>query len=119
MTTTTASVKERALARRPAVTLTIQDEQPPYRAIIADGSVSLAPHPDPDPTAGMSVRYFGRAGAAAYDRLTAEMYAETGLTLITLAPTELRGFDNRHALSAIERAFVAVREHLPIPRLWL
>jgi PPOX class probable F420-dependent enzyme len=119
MTTTAGSVKERALARRPAVTLTIQDEKPPYRAVIADGTVTLAPLPDPDPTAGMSVRYFGRVGAAAYDRLTAETYAVTGMTLITLVPDELRGFDNRHALRRGERAFVAAREHLPLPRRWL
>lgn len=119
MTTTVDSPKERALARRPDVTLTIQDERPPYRALIVDGTVRMEPLPDPDPTEGMAVRYFGRAGAAAYERLTAEHYAETGMTLVTLVPRELRGFDNRHALSSGERLFVALRERLPVPRAWL
>lgn len=119
MTTTAGSAKERALARSPRVTLTIQDEKPPYRAVIVDGSVTLAPVPEPDPTADVAVRYFGRAGAAAYERLTEETYAETGMTLITLVPEELKGFDNRHALRPVERAFVALRERLPLPRTWL
>ena len=37
MTTTAGSAKEGALARSPRVTLTIQDERPPYRAVIVDG----------------------------------------------------------------------------------
>jgi len=121
LSTTTGSPKHRALARDPRVCLTIQDERPPYRAILADGRVTLAPLPqgDADPTAGMAVRYFGRVGAAEYDRMTAEEYAQKGLTLITLRPSELRGFDNSRAVSAPILAFVRLRDRLPIPRSWL
>jgi PPOX class probable F420-dependent enzyme len=120
MTTTTASAKHRALERDPRVSLTIQDERPPYRAVIVDGEVSLTPlDPENDPTAGMSVRYFGRVGAAAYDDLTREHYEQSGLTLITLVPGELKGFDNRRVLSRAQRVFIDVRERLPIPRTWL
>ncbi len=119
MTTTTGSPKLRALARRPEVTLTIQDEQPPYRAVIVEGRVTLRPLDDDDPTEGMATRYLGRLGAKAYDELTAEVYAASGLTLISLVPEALKGFDNRHALGRGERAFVAARERLPVPRSWL
>ena len=120
MTTTTGSPKHRALERHPEVSLTIQDERPPYRAVIIDALAHLSPlDPADDPTAGMSVRYFGRVGAATYDKLTREIYERSGLTLITLEPVELKGFDNFRALSATERAFVRVRERLPIPRRWL
>ena len=121
MSTTTGSPKHRALARDPRVCLTIQDERPPYRAILADGRVTLdaLPQGAADPTAGMAVRYFGRVAAAEYDRMTAEEYAQKGLTLITLRPAELRGFDNTRAISAPVLAFVRLRDRLPIPRSWL
>lgn len=120
LTTTTDSPKHRALAKDPRVTLTIQDEAPPYRAVIIDGTVDLRPlDPDDDPTQGMAVRYFGKLGAAAYDRMTREIYEQSGLTLITLTPTDVKGFDNRHALNAGERLFVRLRDRLPIPRRWL
>jgi PPOX class probable F420-dependent enzyme len=120
MSTVTGSPKHRALAREPRVCLTVQDERPPYRAVLADGVATLMPlDRGDDPTAGMAMRYFGRLGAAEYDRLTAAEYTRTGLTLITLRPTELRGFDNTLALGRVTLAFMRVRDRLPIPRAWL
>lgn len=120
LTTTSGSAKHRALSREPRVTLTIQDEAPPYRAVIVDGTATVRPlDPDTDPTRGMAVRYFGKLAAASYDRMTREIYEEKGLTLISVTPTEVKGFDNRHALGAAERLFVRLREKLPVPRRWL
>lgn len=120
MTTTAGSAKHRAIARDPRVSLTIQDERPPYRAVIVDGTATLAPlAPASDPTAGMAMRYLGRLGAATYDAMTGEHYRQTGLVLLTLVPAELKGFDNRRALSTTQRAFVRWRERLPLPRRWL
>lgn len=120
MSTTKGSPKHRALLKDPRVCLTIQDERPPYRAVLADGSVILAPvDPAGDPTDGIAVRYFGRFGAAEYDRMTAEEYARKGLIRITLRPTELRGFDNTNAIGAATLAFMRIRDRLPIPRGWL
>lgn len=116
MTTTTTGPKRRALQRNPNICLSIQDERPPYRAIIVDGIATLSPLDDVDnPTKGMATRYFGRLGAAAYDKMTSEVYAESGLTLITLVPDEVKGFDNTKALSRSELAFIRVREYLPVP----
>jgi PPOX class probable F420-dependent enzyme len=119
LSTVTGSPKHRALERDPRVCLTIQDEAAPYRAVIIDGDVTLSAMPTDDPTAGMAVRYLGRLGAAEYDKLTAETYERTGLTLLTLQPEAVRGFDNASALGRATRAFVKVRNHLPIPRTWL
>lgn len=120
LTTTSGSPKHRALSREQRVTLTIQDEAPPYRAVIIDGTAALRPlDPDDDPTHGMAVRYLGKLAAASYDRMTREIYEQKGLTLITVTPTEVKGFDNRDALGASERLFVRLRERLPIPRRWL
>jgi PPOX class probable F420-dependent enzyme len=119
--TVTGSPKHRALARDPRVCLTIQDERPPYRALIADGTVELEPLDGSfaDPTQGMAARYFGRLGAAEYERMTAAEYARTGLTLVTLRPKSLRGFDNTRALSRAALLFMRVRDRLPVPRRWL
>lgn len=120
MTTVTDSPKHRALTLDGRVSLTIQDERPPYRAVILEGTVELTPlDPTADPTAGMAVRYFGRVGAAEYDRLTAETYSTKGLTLITMRTAAVRGFDNTHALNRTALAFVRLREFLPLPRRWL
>ncbi len=120
MTTVTGSPKHRALTRDSRVSLTIQDERPPYRAVILEGTVDLTPRDaNNDPTSGMAIRYFGRVGAAEYDRLTAETYESNGLTLITMRAVAVRGFDNTHALSRTALAFVRLREHLPLPRRWL
>jgi len=120
MTTVTGSPKHRALARDPRVCLTIQDERPPYRAIIADGEVELEPLDGrDDPTAHMAIRYFGRLGAAEYARMTESEYARTGLTLVTLRPKALRGFDNTQALGRAALLFMRLRDRLPVPRSWL
>ncbi|MBI4934143.1 MAG: PPOX class F420-dependent oxidoreductase [Actinobacteria bacterium] len=120
LTTVTDSPKHRALQRDGRVSLTVQDERPPYRAVVLEGTAELAPlDPDRDPTQGMAVRYFGRVGAAEYRRLTASTYAASGLTLVALRPTAVRGFDNTRALSTGALAFVRLREHLPVPRRWL
>jgi PPOX class probable F420-dependent enzyme len=118
MSTTTTGPKRRAIERNPRISLTIQDERPPYRAVIVDGTASLRPLDDgtDDPTDAIATRYLGRLGAAAYDRMTRELYDASGLTLITLVPDEIKGFDNVHTLSRAELAFTRLREHLPIPR---
>lgn len=117
MSTTTTGPKKRAIERNPKISLTIQDERPPYRAVIIDGTATLTPLDSADdPTEGMATRYFGRLGAAAYHKMTRELYEESGLTLITLVPDEIKGFDNTKALSTGELAFARLREHLPIPR---
>ncbi len=119
MTTVTGSPKARALTRDPRVCITIQDEASPYRAVIADGEVTLTALAPGVMDDELALRYLGRVGAAAYRSKTREEYMTAGLTEIALAPAALRGFDNLNALTTAERAFVRVRNHLPIPARWL
>jgi len=120
MTTETSSAKDKALIRDPRVSLTIQDDAPPYRAVIMEGSVELSPlDPASDPTAGVAIRYFGLLGAREFEKLTAEAFEASGLTRITFRPTVIRGFDNTKALGRFSLAFIRLRERLPVPRRWL
>ena len=120
LTTLTGSPKHRALRRDPRISLTVQDERPPYRAVIVSGRAELRPlDPGDDPTEGMAIRYFGRAAAGAYERMMRSTWDAQGLTLVTLAPEEVMGFDNTRAMTASQRAFLRLREWLPLPRAWL
>jgi len=119
LSTVTGSPKHKALLRDPRVCLTIQDERPPYRALLADGTVALAPLASGSRDAELAVRYFGCLVAKEYARRTEAEYARTGLTRITLRPAALRGVDNTRALGRAALAFMRVRDRLPIPRGWL
>jgi PPOX class probable F420-dependent enzyme len=116
----TGSAKHRALQRDNRVCVAIQDERPPYRAVMIDGTVEL------DDLGGdgtlsheMAVRYFGKVGANEYDKLSREDRERTGQTLIRLVPSEVKGFDNTRAINAALLGYVRVRDRLPIPRRWL
>lgn len=109
----TGSPKHRALQRDPRVCITIQDERPPYRAVLFDSVVELADQPARAETDGIEQRYFGRVGGAAYRRMVAEESAATGFTEITMRPLDVRGFDNTVGLHPLTVAFLRTRPHLP------
>src|SRR5690606_31359226 len=61
----TTSAKVRALRKDPRVTVTVQDERPPYRAVIIDGEVEMAGlGADAAENMALAVRYFGKVAAA-------------------------------------------------------
>lgn len=109
----TGSPKHRALRRDPRVCITIQDERPPYRAVLFDSVVELAEQPARAATDGIERRYFGRIGGAAYRKMVAEESAATGFTEITMRPLDVRGFDNTVGLHPVTVAFLRTRPHLP------
>jgi PPOX class probable F420-dependent enzyme len=119
LSTDTGSAKHRALERDPRVCVTIQDERPPYRAIIFDAVAQIRPMTDGSPTDGIERRYFGRIGGKEYQKLTAEHRAGTALVEVELRPTELRGFDNTHLVGRPITAFLRARPKLPLLRRWL
>lgn len=112
----TGSPKHRALLRDPRVCLTIQDERPPYRAVVFDAVAELADQPSRSATEGIEERYLGRIGGSTYRRMSQEHFEATGFTEITLRPTDVRGFDNTRDLNALTVAFLRVRPHLPLLR---
>lgn len=118
MTTPSDAPKALALSERPAATLTIHDDRPPYRLVIIDGDVAVAPMPDDDPTTGVAERYLGRLGGAAFERTTAALRPKDGMALLRMTPTAVRGFDGRRNQSLQQRVYTAVRGRLPLPRSW-
>jgi PPOX class probable F420-dependent enzyme len=115
----TGSPKHRALLRDPRVCVTIQDERPPYRAVIFDSVAELSDQATRAATAGIEDRYFGRIGGRAYRDLSAAEFAESGHTEIELRPTQVRGFDNTNGLNAATVWFLRARPHLPLLRRFL
>ena len=113
---TTDSPKHRALRRDPRVSITIQDERPPYRAVVFDSVVELVEQPDQPVTDGIEERYFGRIGGAEYRKRLDEVAGAAGFTEITMRPTDVRGFDNTVGLNSLTLAFLRVRPHLPLLR---
>ncbi|MFN7151738.1 MAG: pyridoxamine 5'-phosphate oxidase family protein [Microthrixaceae bacterium] len=112
----TGSPKHRALLREPRVCVTIQDERPPYRAVVFDAVAELTDQPERSATEGIEERYLGRIGGATSRRRSQEHFEATGVTETTLRPTDVRGFDNTRDLNALTVAFLRVRPHLPLLR---
>jgi len=117
--TVTGSPKHRALLRDPRVCLAIQDERPPYRAVMFDATVEMRPAGPGSPVDGIERRYFGRIGGEEYRKMTNEAYAATGLTEIIIRPENVRGFDNSSLSSWPTTLFVRLRPRIPLLRRWL
>lgn len=114
------SAKVRALRKDPRVTVTIQDERPPYRAVIIDGTVEMDELDDEaEANMELAVRYFGKIAAAKYESMYRETREAAGTTLVRLVPSEVKGFDNTRAIDRATLGFVRLRNRLPIPRRWL
>ena len=97
---TTGSAKHRALQRDPRVCVAVQDDRPPYRAVIIDGTVELIDLGGAgDLSRRMAIKYFGEAGAIEYDKMTQSHREASGETLLRLLPTEVKGFDNTRLAS--------------------
>ncbi len=119
MVTARTSPKAKALARAGRACLTIQDDMPPYRAVIVDGAVTLSEAPlEGGITSWLATHYFGRFGGREYEKMTAEESRHTGLSLVTFEPTRVRGFDNHRLVGRALRLYMRVREVLPLPRSW-
>lgn len=109
------SPKHRALQRDPRVSVTIQDERPPYRAVLFDSVVELEDRQVRASTERIEERYFGRIGGSVFRKMQAEQ-AAGGFTEVVMRPTDVRGFDNTVGLNPATVAFLRVRPHLPLLR---
>ncbi|HYC54641.1 MAG TPA: pyridoxamine 5'-phosphate oxidase family protein [Candidatus Binatia bacterium] len=111
--------KARALAREGRACLAIQDEMPPYRAVIIDGTVTLEDAPvEGGLNSWLAMHYLGKVGGREFEKMTVEENHKRGLVQITLEPTRVRGFDNHRIVGAGLRAYMRLRENLPLPRSW-
>ena len=119
MVTSKTSPKAKALTRAKRACLTVQDEMPPYRAVIIDGDIILTDAPLAGGlTSWLATHYFGRFGGREYEKMTAEENRKTGLSLITFDPVRVRGFDNHRLVGRATRLYMRLRERLPLPRTW-
>jgi PPOX class probable F420-dependent enzyme len=120
MTIATGSAKHRPLLKDDRVCVMVQDERPPYRAVIIDGTLDMTDLPEGD-TLGfdMAVRYLGKYAAGEYWKMTEEEREKSGTSVLTLVPTEVKGFDNTRTINRALLTGVRVRNTLPIPRHWL
>jgi PPOX class probable F420-dependent enzyme len=118
------SPKVRALRKDPRVCVTIQDERPPYRAVIVEGTLEFVEHgvagaPSAELGWEMAEHYFGKVAAKQYEKMMRDERAEHGTTLLRLVPADVKGFDNTSMIDKATLAFVRLRHRLPIPRRWL
>ena len=119
LVTAKTSPKAKALARSKRACLTIQDEMPPYRAVIVDGDVGIGDCAvEGGINSWLAMHYLGRIGGREFEKMTAEENHKTGLTLITLEPVRVRGFDNTRMIHPGLRLYMRLRENLPLPRSW-
>ena len=117
MVTAATSAKAKALARTGRACLTIQDDMPPYRAVVIDADVTFSETPlEGGLNHWLARHYFGRMAGAEFEKMAIEEYSKTGVTQITLDPTRVRGFDNHQMIPAHLRFYQRVRESLPILR---
>ncbi len=114
------AAKVKALRRDPRICLTIQDERPPYRAVMIDAEVELGPAAPGDLTQRLATRYFGRLAGRLYQKMAAEEARAAGAGELTIVahPTEVRGFDFTREVGAGTLAFLRLRHRLPIPTDW-
>lgn|GEM_PF-1266974 len=119
MVTSKTSPKAKALAREPRACVTIQDDMPPYRAVIIDCEVTIGEAPlEGGITSWLATHYFGKFGGREYEKMTLEENRKSGLSLITLEPLRVRGFDNHRLVGPGLRLYMRLRELLPLPRTW-
>ncbi|HYB99560.1 MAG TPA: pyridoxamine 5'-phosphate oxidase family protein [Candidatus Limnocylindrales bacterium] len=119
MLTSRQSDKVKALRRQGRACLAIQDEVPPYRAVIVDGTIDIEDAPvEGGLNSWLAMHYLGRVGGREYEKMTAEENHKRGLAQITLDPTRVRGFDNHRLVGIGLRLYMRMREILPVPRSW-
>jgi hypothetical protein len=87
-----------------------------YRAVIIDGTITLSECPvEGGVNSWLATHYFGRLGGREYEKTTAEENRKVGLSLITLEPARVRGFDNHRLIGRALRLYMRLREHVPLP----
>jgi hypothetical protein len=64
------------------------------------------------------MHYFWRLGGREYEKITAAENRQHGLSLVTLEPVRVRGFDNHRLVGPALRLYMRLREALPLPRRW-
>lgn len=101
------SGKARLVRRNPAVTLCVQDETMPYKAVLVRGRAELRPGRDLDLHRRIHVRYLGRdVGEVVAEKMLAAIPEESAATLV-VTPTAWRAWDYADNSSAAAGGWIA------------
>lgn len=98
------SAKVPLLRRNPAVTLCVQQEERPYKAVLIRGVAELRPGADWELSRRIAVRYLGEAGGDAYVTQARERPGASP-TMLNIKPTAWRAWD--YATEGDTQAWIA------------
>lgn len=106
------AVKTQNVRRDPRVSICIQDERPPYRAVIVHGTAVVS-HEQTWLADEMPRHYLGRVGALGY-RAAAREHIEGGPEVTLLVrPSRITSFDFASDTPAVGRLWLLLKRILP------
>jgi PPOX class probable F420-dependent enzyme len=100
------------IRRDPRVSICIQEERPPYKAVIAYGTATIEPElkwlAD-----WMPRRYLGYIGAIAYNRVSQDNVERGEEVTIVVRPNRMTSFDYTPETPLVGRAWLIIKRVLP------
>lgn len=115
ISTEAGSGKYLAMRRDPRVSLTIQDERPPYRAVVIEARAEFVDDAASRATLEIDRRYFGRIGGRLYQAKRRED-ARPEPVEVALRPVATVDFDNTRIVTRPQLWFIRARPHIPFLR---
>lgn len=100
------------IRRDPRVSICVQEERPPYKAVIAHGTAEIRKQLD-WLAESMPRRYLGYVGAIAYRRLSQDDVERGAEVTIVVRPDRITSFDYTPETPLIGRAWLTVKRVLP------
>jgi PPOX class probable F420-dependent enzyme len=97
--------------RDPRVSICVQDERPPYRAIVAYGAATIEPN-HPGLESEMPKHYLGAVGAMGYKSARQAIEQGPEITLV-VRPTRVTSFDFSSDTPMYGRAWLLLKRILP------
>jgi PPOX class probable F420-dependent enzyme len=110
--TADTSAKLANVRSNPRVSICVQDERPPYRAVTAHGPASIEPEL-PWLAHGIPRRYLGAIGAFAYNRVSRARVERGAEVTIVVRPDRVTTIDYTPETPFIGRAWLTLKRILP------
>jgi PPOX class probable F420-dependent enzyme len=105
------AIKTRNIRRDPRVSICVQDERPPYRAITVYGRAEVAPA-DERLANELPQHYLGLVGAIGYKQAAQAIEQGTEITLV-VRPDRITSFDFTPATPVYGRVWLMLKRVLP------
>lgn len=110
--TADTSAKLANVRANPRVSICVQDERPPYKAVIAHGSASIEPELS-WLAASMPRRYLGAIAALAYNRVSQDRVERGAEVTLVVRPDRVTTFDYTPETPFIGRVWLTLKRVLP------